>query len=37
MKNAFKNQTYNMDFNVNLYGEVRACKNIVEKLYSFNI
>ena len=35
IKNAFKNQVYNMDFNVNLYGEGRACKNIVEKLYSF--
>ena len=35
IKNAFKNQTYNMDFNFNLYGEGRACKNIVEKLYSF--
>tara|TARA_Y100000385_G_scaffold87431_1_gene90028 strand:- start:388 stop:1461 length:1074 start_codon:yes stop_codon:yes gene_type:complete len=35
IKNAFKNQAYNMDFNVNLYGEGRACKNIVEKLYSF--
>jgi UDP-GlcNAc3NAcA epimerase len=33
--NAFKNQSYNIDFNVNLYGEGRACKNIVEKLYSF--
>ena len=35
IKNAFKNQSYNIDFNVNLYGEGRACKNIVEKLYSF--
>jgi hypothetical protein len=24
-----------MDFNFNLYGEGRACENIVEKLYSF--
>jgi UDP-GlcNAc3NAcA epimerase len=35
IKNAFKNQSYNMDFNFNLYGEGRACENIVEKLYSF--
>ena len=35
IKNAFKNQSYNIDFNVNLYGEGSACKNIVEKLYSF--
>ena len=34
IKNAFKNQSYNIDFNVNLYGEGRACKNIVEKLLS---
>ena len=34
IKNAFKNQTYDMDFNVNLCGEGRACKNIVEKLLS---
>ena len=35
IKNAFKNQSYNIDFNVNLYGKGSACKNIVEKLYSF--
>ena len=35
IKNAFKNQSYNIDFNVNLYGKGGACKNIVEKLYSF--
>ena len=35
IKNAFKNQSYNIDFNVNLYGEGSACKNIVKKLYSF--
>ena len=37
IKNTFKNQAYNMGFNVNLYVEVRACKNIVENLYSFKI